>query len=235
MSSWTHEYETTHCPSNPWNRVDEQFEGVSCEKFELRRGDFDPTTLEKEPRRERAEVFQTGRLQREEDEFWYAWSFHAPEDFKDCVAVRGTSGDVTLAQFHQHFDQEPWDPPWMFGKEAGGDFRVRRFPTYMWREHKQIPEDWSLIPDSEFRGVWHEIVVHARWSARENGFFSVWADGVKKVSYIGPTCFARGSDVYHKYGLYRTAHPDNPDAVVRYKSVTRGDTQADVTSSKLSP
>jgi hypothetical protein len=122
----------------------------------------------------------------------------------------------------------------MFGKETGGDFRVRRFPTYTARELKQKPEPWSLISDSEFRGAWHEIVVHTRWATREDGLFRVWANGVKRMSYPGPTCFERGGDVYHKYGLYRAAHPANPDAVVLYKDVRRGDCQTEVTTSNLS-
>lgn len=235
MSNWSHEYETIHCPSNPWNHSADNFDGVPCERFELRRDDYDPATLDLRIRRERAEKFETGDLQSEGDRLWYAWSFHVPEEYEDCVFVPETSGDVTLAQFHQHFPESPWDPLWMFGKQAGGDFRVRCFPTYTARELKQMPPAWSLISDSDFRGRWHEIVVHAHWSTREDGFFNVWVNGVKKLEYTEWTCFARGREIYHKYGLYRAAHPHNPDAVVRYRDIKRGNSQLDVTTSKLGP
>lgn len=234
MSNWNHEYERSHCPENSWNYTNVFFDGVPCERFELRTGDYDPTTSELSIKRERAEKCEVGDLQGKGSKLWYAWSFHVPETYEDCVFVEGSSGDVTLAQFHQRFEESPWDPPWMFGKAAGRAFRVRRFPTYIARKRNQPLPEWPLISDSEFRGRWHEIVVNAHWSAGEDGLFEVWVNGVKKMSYTGTTCFQRGSEIYHKYGLYRASHYQNPDAVVCYKDLKRGSSQVDVTSSSLS-
>jgi hypothetical protein len=105
-------------------------------------------------------------------------------------------------------------------------------PTYIARELKELPPEWSLISDSDFRGCWHEIVVDAYWSAGVDGFFNVWVNGVQKVKYTGLTCFAGGIEIYHKYGS-TAPHHDNPDAVVRHRDLKRGASQSDVTTSVL--
>ena len=61
---------------------------------------------------------------------------------------------------------------------------------------------YPLIEESELRGRWHRIEVHAHWARDEKGFFQVWVNGEQKVDFAGRTMSA--DIVYFKYGVYRS-------------------------------
>jgi hypothetical protein len=226
---WIHQYQGNRCPRNSWNySLDASIRrrgagDFASEKFSLRSGDvdFDDKT------RERAEKIEVGPKQKEGETHWYSWSFRVADTFQDCVVEadpgRAVSGDTTLAQFHQEpGSRTEHDPPVMFGKMRGSSaFRMRILPTFYHRLRQHIPER-ILIADEVFRGRWHDLLIQAYWSSSE-GFIKVWVNGGNEIEYRGPTCLAGGGDVYHKYGLYRPAHPSNADVSVWYADLRRGD------------
>ena len=60
----------------------------------------------------------------------------------------------------------------------------------------------KLLESEEFVGRWNDIVVHARWTRDNDGWFRVWVNGAEKTFYEGKTmsCY----EVYFKYGVYRS-------------------------------
>jgi hypothetical protein len=83
----------------------------------------------------------------------------------------------------------------MFQNAAGGYHLDNQVDGYSKRYYK-------LIDQSNFRGKWHQIEVHARWTSNDDGFFRVWVNGDQKVDYQGKTLSV--SRVYFKYGVYRS-------------------------------
>jgi len=53
-------------------------------------------------------------------------------------------------------------------------------------------------------GVWYDFVYHVKWSSGTDGFFDAWLNGVKKLSYRGPTLYS-GQGCYLKLANYHTA------------------------------
>ncbi len=158
------------------------------ERFEVRPGDcsrnegWDDCAKD----RERSELSEAVKATGPGQEWWYGWSLYVPDGYVNVYPTK-----VALGQFHQ----DKSHPVWMFQNAQGGyhlDDQVfgstRRY--------------YELIPESDLRGKWHRIEVHAKWSRGQDGFFRVWADGKHKVDVAGPTMTAQA--VYFKYGLYRS-------------------------------
>lgn len=61
---------------------------------------------------------------------------------------------------------------------------------------------WFHFLDTQYKNKWHDIVVHAKWTSSENGWFKVWHNGVQKMNYIGRTLWCHDG-IYFKYGIYR--------------------------------
>lgn len=230
---WAHQYQSDRCPCNIWNySLDTSVrrsgaEDFASERFTLKAGDLD----RRDSTRERAEKIETGLKQKDGETHWYSWSFRVDEKYEDCVVdpdpVKAISGDTTFAQFHQERGNRTADDPLvMFGKKKGGPFRMRIMPTVHHRQRQRIPER-VLIRDEDFRGQWHDLLIQARWSST-GGFIKVWVDRGGEIAYCGPTFLDGGGDVYHKYGLYRPAHPANPDVSVWYAHLRRGDSREHV-------
>ena len=92
-----------------------------------------------------------------------------------------------------------------------------------------------LIRHGNLKEKWHEIVVQARWSKGSCGFFRVWVNGARVVSYAGPTMEV--DTVYFKYGLYRSHlcrykkkrnRKDVPTQWVLYANVRRAMRRSDL-------
>ena len=73
---------------------------------------------------------------------------------------------------------------------------------YHLNDHDRGSKYYKLIDESELSGKWYRIEVQVRWSLNKEGYFRVWANGVQKVNYSGPTMTAR--QAYFKYGIYRS-------------------------------
>jgi hypothetical protein len=161
--------------------------------------------------RERLELKQNS-YQREGETWWYGWSFYLPQDFAAIWPAR-----LFLGQFHQEDDS----PVLLFSVEPEG-LRL---------ESSLSPDDKPLlVPDSELRGRWHDVVMKVTWSSAQ-GQVSVAVDGKEIVNRVQPTMTA--ADVYFKFGIYR-AHLSRapvqplPQQRAYFDNVRRGKSLEDV-------
>lgn len=138
-------------------------------------------------------------------EKWYHWSIFLPRDYPVIYPVK-----TALAQFHQQNGHVVW----MFQNSGGGYF-VDNQTSGRTIQHKQI------LTDEDMRGRWSDILVHARWTHRNDGFFRVYVNGETEPRYAwrGKTK-SRGRQVYFKFGVYRSfvsrRAGDEPTQVVYY-------------------
>lgn len=184
------------------------------EVFEVRSGDCgsDGGWSDCKKDRERSELSEANKSNYPGSEYWYGWSIYFPMDYPNIYPTK-----VALGQFHQNKSH----PVWMFQNSSGGyhlDDQV----------HGHSRRYYKLLDESELRGKWHRIEVHAKWAKDENGFFRVWVNGENKVDYKGQTMDAQ--QVYFKYGVYRSFmsryknanDADNvPAQIVYYSNVKR--------------
>ncbi|MCE0495441.1 polysaccharide lyase [Vibrio salinus] len=170
------------------------------EKFEVRPGDCGSGSGGSDCARdrERSELSEANKSNYPGSEFWYGWHIYFPEDYPNVYPTK-----VALGQFHQ----DKSHPVWMFQNSNGGyhlDDQV----------HGRTRKYYKLIDESNLRGKWHKIEVHARWAKDESGFFKVYVNGENKVNYTGQTMDAQR--VYFKYGIYRSF-------MSRYKNANNSD------------
>ena len=93
-----------------------------------------------------------------------------------------------------------------------------------------------LVPEKEFRGKWHDIVVNVKWSSDDDGFFRIWADGKLRADITGlANVLNNEAEIYFKYGLYRLnlgKFPGMtrkiPTQIVYFDEVRKGKTREDV-------
>ena len=198
--------------------------GRQSMRFEVRPGDCSWNTAghsDCKTDRERHELVQTGRKQREGDEYWYAWSIYLPLDYPVVFPTK-----VALAQFHQHPSVI-----WMFRNRDGGYFVNRQ---------KNLGRGYGfdrILNDGDMRGLWNDILVHVRWTHTGEGFFKVWVNRVAAYDYRGPT-MGKDTTVYFKLGIYRAfvsryraakGAAGVPVQVVYFDEVRRGKTRKEVT------
>lgn len=156
------------------------------EVFEVRPGDcfFNSSWNDCRSDRERSELSEANKNTIEGDEYWYSWSFFLAKDFPNIYPTKATFG-----QFHQLNSH----PIWMFEHSKEG--------LYLTKLVSEMTKKYALLAENMLRGKWHKIETHVKWSKEKSGFFNVWLDGVRKVSFQGQTMDAK--NVYFKYGLYR--------------------------------
>lgn len=136
------------------------------------------------------------------DEQWYGWKYYWPADFDF------TSGGI-IAQFPAY----PLKP----GRNlraggcsgAGTDLRLSGHDVELTfqrpAEGKDVLCTHHAIAADLTKGVWHSIVVHAKWTENMDGFIEIYWDGVKTVSLINqPTYWNdEGKGPYFKHGAYK--------------------------------
>jgi len=224
---------STVSDSQPWTKstVRDMFRaGYSSQRVELRPGNCNAVSFQGLPsdcanNNERAEVTETDAYAKfdDGDEWWYGWSLYVPE------TVRG--------QYHwfgQFQQMDSFKPVFMFQKTENEQFCL---VTPALKLRYPGPGIWNcqygLIPDREFAGHWHDIVVHAKWTFNNTGFFSVWVNGMLKVEFTGATRASGpypanppSTNVYFKYGIYRVKTPST--TVAFYDEVRKGKTREEV-------
>lgn len=207
--SWSHQIVT--------DTLEAVRKGWKAQRFEVRPGDCFGTDCTRSPVYERNEFAQAYNENLEGDEYWYGWSFYVP------LNTEPTSW-MFLGQFQQHYN---YDSIWMFMKRAGQPFcAVLDWNTNKHWQCNGMKGTYPLIPDHEFMGKWHDVVVHAKWTQQNNGFTRIYINGVLMVDYSGYTRTAGNSDVYFKYGIYR--HGSASTSVVYFDEIRRGKTRNEV-------
>ena len=163
--------------------------GESSERFEVRSGDcywnrgWDDCLTD----RERSELSEKGSYMNVGSEYWYGWSIFIPQDYPNIFP--------TITVLGQFFQMNHPTPPVTFHNGGGGYWLTLNQMGY---------RSYLLIPESEFRGQWHDIIVHAKWSVGSDGFIKIWVNGQVRAEHLGPQTTFR-DPIYFKYGIYRCA------------------------------
>lgn len=166
--------------------------GKESIRFEVRSGDCesdndDSNWNDCENDRERHELSAGKKIDSmTKGEFWFSWSIYFPQDHINLYPLSNNYG-----QFHQ----KGGPPVFMFKENNTGYTLIRTIGDYDYDEKK-------LISKRKMPGQWFDILINARWSKKDNGFFKVWVNDKIKYDYTGPTM--TGKSVYQKIGIYRT-------------------------------
>jgi len=147
----------------------------------------------------------------EGDERWYAWSTFFPTTFPS---------NNTWQVFTQwHHSGCCGSPPLEFDIE-GEEIQVNH-------NGDQLVWKTPLV-----RGVWHDFVIHVKWSV--NGWIELWYDGQKVLDQTSvPTIYA-GEYNYMKQGLYWNASITSVGVLYHDRTII-GTTMADVAPELLPP
>ena len=146
--------------------------------------------------------------------WWYAWSIFYPKDVETP-----TGSKIALGQF-----KAGENPPFMFQAQRngakgkgitpvsggywidnqvplGGKVITTRSGTYL--ASGVTNEIIEGIKPSEFKGKWIDVLINAKWTSDNDGFFKVWLNKDLKYDWKGPTK-ARNEGVFFKFGVYRS-------------------------------
>lgn len=149
---------------------------------------------------QRAEFSDSRRITRieMEKEYWYGLSIWVPEDF-------GTPADSNAVLFQWH-TQQGGPSPVLSIRVKGEEWLIFGNATEKRRTLARLP----LV-----RGRWTDWVVHARWSAKADGFWTIWKDGqeVAKERDI-VTQYPEALGPYAKFGQYHSVDAATPRNVV---------------------
>ena len=171
--------------------------GEQSIRFEVRDGDCgkDPDGWSDcKGDRERHELSVAGKKDlMSKGEYWFSWSLFFPKDHQNLWPLSNNYG-----QFHQ----KDGAPVFMFKELRGGYSVVRTIGDVDYDERR-------LIRNDDMSGKWHDILINAKWSKKDDGFFKVWVNDKLKYDYKGPTKTKKY--VYEKFGIYSTG-------VTRYKN-----------------
>jgi len=203
-------------------------DGTPAERFELRPGDCPRVTGDCSADRERVELVEALPASPLGREFWYHYSLYVPSDFPATGPV-----NTKLGQFHQRGGGKP---PVLFTLNDTVYFFELSDPSI----HHSDPMNpdpplmqVDLLPASEMKGRWTDVLVNARWSQEPDGFIKVWINGAQKIDHSGPNA-DRGDPVNFKYGIYRSfvsryQGQPYPTLVAYYREVRKGSTRESVT------
>jgi len=165
--------------------------GKQSVRFEVRSGDCEKNYYDDsewsdcDNDRERHELSGGGDTM-SEGEYWFSWSIYFPEDHINLYPLFNNYG-----QFHQ----KGGAPVFMFKEDNHGYTLLRTIDD---NDH----DEKVLINKTKMLGNWFDILINAKWTKKENGFFKVWVNDKLKYDYKGATMSAKS--VYYKFGIYRT-------------------------------
>ncbi len=159
-------------------------------RFEVRQGDCgrDPGSWSDcKNDRERHEL-SGGQSHMTKGEYWFSWSIYFPKDHKNLYPLSNAFG-----QFHQ----KEGNPIFMF-KELKNGYSIVRTIT----DKDEDYDEKNLLTNEEVLGKWFDVLINAKWTKKNDGFFKIWINNELRYDYVGPT--KSKSKVYQKFGVYRT-------------------------------
>ena len=165
--------------------------GSQSIRFEVRDGDCgqdkDGGWNDCEGDRERHELSINKKGQKmSKGEYWFSWSLYFLKEHQNLWPLSNNYG-----QFHQ----EGGPPVFMFKELRGGYSIIRTIGDDDYDERR-------LIHNDDMKGKWHDILINAKWSKKDDGFFKLWVNDKLKYEYKGPTKTEKY--VYQKFGIYST-------------------------------
>lgn len=133
-----------------------------------------------------------------EKDYWYGLSIFVPEEFQ-----APTKSNAVLFQWHT---QQGGPSPVLSIRVQGGEWLLNGNATEKRRALARLP----LV-----KGRWTDWVVHARWSAKADGFWTIWKDGVEVVNEKDIiTQYPEELGPYAKFGQYHSVDEKTPQNVV---------------------
>ena len=165
--------------------------GEKSIRFELRSGDCDKDSegswSDCKNDRERHELSGGKKVDKMSGgEYWFSWSVYFPKDHQNLYPLSNNYG-----QFHQ----QDGPPVFMFKELKDGYSVVRTIGDIDYDVKK-------LVDNKDMPGSWIDILINAKWTKKDNGFFKVWVNDELKYDYKGPT--KTKTYVYQKFGIYST-------------------------------
>lgn len=123
-----------------------------------------------------------------ETDYWYGLSVFIPSDFE-----APTKTDAVIFQWHT---QQGGPSPVLAIRVASGEWKITSDATEKRRTLAKLPFE---------KEHWTDWVVHVRWSAEANGFWTIWKDGVEIVNESGIiTQYPEDLGPYAKFGQYHS-------------------------------
>ncbi|MES2594858.1 MAG: polysaccharide lyase [Verrucomicrobiota bacterium] len=133
-----------------------------------------------------------------EKDYWYGLSIFVPEDFKPT-----SKSNAVLFQWHT---QQGGPSPVLSIRVQGDEWLINGNATEKRRTLARLP----LV-----KGKWTDWVVHARWSAKTDGFWTIWKDDVEIVNERDIiTQYPEELGPYAKFGQYHSVDEKAPQNIV---------------------
>lgn len=130
-----------------------------------------------------------------EKDYWYGLSIFVPEDFKAPA-----KSNAVVFQWHT---QQGGPSPVLSIRVNGEGWLINGNATEKRRTLARLPLE---------KGKWTDWVVHARWSARADGFWTIWKDGVEVVKEKDIiTQYPEALGPYAKFGQYHSVDGDTKE------------------------
>ena len=127
---------------------------------------------------------------------WTAWSLYLPNDYEKIFPAK-----TMLAQFHNDADNPP-----AFAFDNQSERHVNEGGGYWIAVDEYINKKFllkKLLDHSETLGRWNDILVNAKWTHKENGFFKIWINGKLAFHHKGMTQ-EKGENIEFHGGIYRS-------------------------------
>jgi len=135
-----------------------------------------------------------------EKDYWYGLSIFVPEDFRGP-----TKSNAVLFQWHT---QQGGPSPVLAIRVRGEEWLLTGNPPGKKRTLARLP----LV-----KGRWTDWVIHARWSAKADGFWTIWKDGIEIVNERNIiTQYPETLGPYAKFGQYHSVGEDVAQNVVYF-------------------
>lgn len=186
-----------------------QSDSITIVESSVRSGKFAAKTLLRvtDPevsKGQRAEFSDGPRLTRIEmgKAYWYGLSIFVPEEFR-----ANPKSDAILFQWHT---QQGGPSPVLAIRIRKDQWRItgNAIATERRRNLVELP----LI-----KGRWVDWVIHAKWSAQNDGFWTIWQDGVKVVEEKNIiTQYPEALGPYAKFGQYHSVSEEAPQNVAYF-------------------
>jgi hypothetical protein len=133
---------------------------------------------------------------------WYSFSIFLPADFPI------EDNRLVFAQWHgvnmEDYGQPARIPVLAFRYRAGHFSVTLRHSAEQVIQYPDAVPSQKLFDAADFsRNCWHDFVIQARWSYKDDGFINIWWNGRQIVQYRGPVGYNESTGPQFKFGLYR--------------------------------
>lgn len=135
-------------------------------------------------------------------EKWYRFSISLPEDFPI------EDNRLVLAQWH---GADKWwlgehnRTPVLAFRYRNGEFNIRLMHSV-----KRIIKDVDNVPSEKLfktknfpLNEWHDFIIQARWTYKNDGLINIWWNNVQIVNYKGPVGYNDNIGPHFQFGIYR--------------------------------